>query len=144
MRNQLIAFCLPFVFAAKAFAAPAGSACDWVDQEALVELGLANSVPKESPVGRGASCTFAAPDVPIPSLIVTVQLVSDDFVLKPVCNWGTPQFSSVELGICYMNIGHASVGFTLMVTQPSTSAIQSALSAQVERLFNKHVEAAPK
>lgn len=148
MRNKLIAFSLPFVFAAKAFSAPADSACDWVDQEALAALGLANSVPKLSPIGNGVqgsgSCTFAAPNAPIPSFIVSVQPANDGFVFKPICDWRVPQPSNVELGLCSMSVGHASVALTLIVASPSTPAMQSTLSAQAERLFNKHVEAAPK
>lgn len=149
MRNKLIAFSLPFVFAAKAFSAPADSACDWVDQEALAALGLANAVPKVAPQGTGTpkadQCTFAAPNTPIPSLNVSVKSATDNLVLKPVCQWTDfQQPNASEMGFCYMNIGHTSVAFTLMVTPPSTSAMQSALSAQAERLFNKHVEAAQK
>lgn len=77
MRNKLIALFLPLVITAKAFSAPAGSACDQVDQEALAALGLANAVPKvtsqEASAQKVDECTFAAPNAPIPSLKVSVK-----------------------------------------------------------------------
>lgn len=145
MRNKLIAFFLPLVFAAKAFSASAGSACDWVDQEALVALGLENAVSKVLPNNTGVqgsnSCTISASDAP-PSLIVTIQPLEADFVLKPICDWLAPQLTGVEMGICYMNYGHTFTVLTLIV--PSPSDMPSTLSAQVERLYNKHLESAPK
>lgn len=147
MRNKLIALFLPLVITAKAFSAPAGSACDWVDQEALAALGLANAVSKASPIGPSvqvSSCAIATPDTPQPSLIVIAQSSSVDHVIKPVCNWGPPISLSIQIGTCFMDVGYTSVTFNLMVAPSSTSAMQSTLSAQVERLFNKHLDAAAK
>jgi hypothetical protein len=146
MRYKLIAFSLPFVFAAKAFAAPGGLACDWVDKEALAAFGLSNAESKEPSSGievQGSSlCTFAAPDSRLPSLTITAQPDAGIFVLKPVCNWIVPPHSDVEIGLCYMNVGHSSAVLNLAVS--SSSNMQSILSAQLERLYNKQLESAPK
>ncbi len=145
MRNKLIAFFLPLVFTAKVFSAPAGSACDWVDQEALAALGLANAVSKESPIGpdvQGSSCTIATPNKQQPSLIVTAQSSSVDHVIKPICNWGAPISSSTQMGTCFMDAGYTSVTFNLLVAPSSTTAMKSTLSTQVERLLNKHLDVA--
>lgn len=150
MRNKLIAFSLPLVFAAKAFAAPADSACGWVDNEALAALGLHNTVRQMAPQGTDTpkvdQCTFAAPNAPIPSLKVSVELATDNLVLKPVCQWTDfRQPNAGEMGLCFMKVGYSYVSLTLM-TAPSSAAstIQSTLRAQAERLYNKHLEAASK
>ena len=145
MCNKLLAFFLPLVFTAKALSAPAGSACDWVDQEALVALGLANSVPKVAPRETGiqgsSQCTIATPNAPTPSLIVSLQPNSNDLVLTPFCNWQSPPSTDIELGICSASVRHEFLTIVFIVSKPSTSAMKSTLSAQIERLFKKHVEA---
>jgi hypothetical protein len=148
MRNKFIAFSLLFVFAAKAFSAPANSACDWVDQEALAALGLVNAVLKVEPQVTGIPddhCTFAAPNAPIPFLMVGEGPVSGDLVLKPICQWSDLQLSNIGgMGVCFIRVGHRHATLTLMVAPSSDSKMYSTLSAQAERLFNKHLEAAQK
>ena len=146
MRNKLIALFLPLVITTKAFSAPAGSACDWVDQEALAALGLANAVPKvtsqEASAQKVDECTFAAPNAPIPSLKVSVKPNTDIGVLKPVCQW--TDFPQSDMGFCFMKVGDSFVSLTLMTEPSSASNMQSTLSTQAERLLNEHLDTASK
>ena len=151
MRNKLIAFSLPFVFAANALATPGDSACYWVDKEALAALGLANSVAQVAPQGTGTpkaeQCTFSAPNAAIPSLKVSVEPNTDNSVLKPICQWTDFQMPHAgDVGVCFMKVENSNVSLTLMTEPPSPSAatIQATLSAHAERLYNKHLESAAK
>jgi len=101
MRNKLIAFFLPLVITAKAFAAPADSACGWVDNEVLAALGLDNAVPQMALQGtdnpKVNQCTFTALDAPLHSLMITIQPIAADFALKPNCDWQALQFPGAEV-----------------------------------------------
>ncbi len=148
MRNKLIYFfLLSLLSTTKAFAAPAGSACDWVDQEALAALGLANAVSKEASPDSGAQditkCTIEVPNAPMPSLRVSVEPSPHDFVRKPFCDWQS-QLTSVELGICSANVRDTLVTVVYLVPASSASGMESTFSDQIERLFNKYLETAAK
>jgi hypothetical protein len=153
MRRILRALSLVlFVSPAAAIAAPSGSPCDLVDQEALAALKLVHPKTKtehrEIPAAKDApkqdidTCTITPSDLPLPALTVTTAtLPGQTNAVKPSCNWSW--IPGMEIGTCSATVKDRLITFAMTTKSSDDAAIKAALSSQVERMVNRLAGSAP-